>query len=283
MKAKERCFVIMPFGQIGTEDHDRNLFIYQQLIKPVVQQSGYEPVRADELEHFGNITRDIIELIFESYLVIADLSGRNANVFYELGVRHALLRYGTIPIIRKGENLPFDIANYRAIFYSVDSDGPEKFRDELLKRIKAFERNVNKKSDNPVHDIIGERLLTADISQLVPRDQYDEQIKNTSRLSKENAELKNQLRLIEQARSEQIKRLEIQLESIERTRAEQIEGLRTQLQRSDGLILSMQQSREQVTHIFVGIIATQINILRLNILGRLIYCLKSRASLKRVI
>jgi len=283
MKAKKRCFVIMPFGQVGTEDHDRNLFIYQQLIKPVVQKSGYKPVRADELEHFGNITRDIIELIFESNLVIADLSGKNANVFYELGVRHALLRYGTIPIIRKGENLPFDIANYRAIFYSIDSDGPEKFRGELLKRIKAFERNVNKKSDNPVHDIIGEKLLTPDLSRMVPRDKYDEEIKNTSKLSKENTKLKNQLVLIEQARSEQIKSLEFQLELIQRTCAEQVKDLHAQLQRSDGLLLSMQESQDQVRLMFIGIIATQINILRLNILTRLIYCLSPVAWLKRVI
>ena len=104
MTTYKRCFVIMPFGMVGTEDHTRNLKIYRQLIKPVVEECGYESIRADELEHFGNITRDIIELLYESDLVVADLSGKNANVFYELGVRHALLRYGTVPIIRKGES-----------------------------------------------------------------------------------------------------------------------------------------------------------------------------------
>src|SRR5436853_2894710 len=131
MSSNKRCFVIMPFGRMGTEEHRRNLKIYQLLIKPVVQDCGYESIRADELEHFGNITKDIIELLYESDLVIADLSCKNANFFYEIGVRHALLRYGTIPIIREGEVLPFDIANYRAIYYSTELDGPEYFKIEL--------------------------------------------------------------------------------------------------------------------------------------------------------
>lgn len=166
----------MPFGQAGTEDHIRNLKIYQQLIKPVLQECGFKSIRADELEHFGNITRDIIELLYESELVIADLSGKNANVFYELGVRHALLRYGTVPIIRKGETLPFDIANYRAIFYSTELDGPEEFRGELLKRIKAFDSDPKRKSDNPVHDIIGDKLLKPDRQGMVSRKEYEAKI-----------------------------------------------------------------------------------------------------------
>lgn len=271
----------MPFGQVGTEDHARNLYIYRELIKPIVQQSGYKPIRADELEHFGNITRDIIELIFESNLVIADLSGKNANVFYELGVRHALLRYGTIPIIRKGENLPFDIANYRAIFYSLETGGPEEFRDELLKRIRAFERNVNKKSDNPVHDIIGERLLTSDLRQLVPRGKYDEQIDKTSKLSKEITELKNQLELTEQTRSEEIKRLQLQSDLTKQVYSDELKDLRDQLQKANNLISSMQQSEEQVKLMFIGIVATQINIVRLNILTRLIYYISQVAWLRR--
>jgi hypothetical protein len=280
---KKQCFVIMPFGIEGTEDHARNLQIYRELIKPVVQKSGYHPIRADELEHFGNITRDIIELIFESDLVVADLSGKNANVFYELGVRHALLRYGTIPIIRQGENLPFDIANYRAIFYSTAFDGPEKFRDELLRRIRAFERNANRKSDNPVHDIIGDRLRTKDQRESVPLDRYDEQVQKASRLSAEITELKARLEVIEQTRSEQIKSLEKQLMMVESFRSEQVKALEHQLERADGLRLSMQQSEEQVKLMFIRIIATQINIMRLDTLTRLLYCLSPVAWLKRVI
>ena len=155
MGTQKQCFVIMPFGKYGKAEFERNLKIYQLMIKPVVEKCGYQSIRADELEHMGNITKDIIELLHSADLVIADLSGKNANVFYELGVRHALLSCGTIPIIKEGEILPFDIANYRAIFYSSDVGGPEIFKEKLEKRILAFERTRKGRSDNPVHDVLG--------------------------------------------------------------------------------------------------------------------------------
>jgi len=162
MTPKKTCFVIMPFGEEGTSEYERNLKIYRQMIKPVVEACGYNSIRADELEHLGSITRDIIELLQKADLVIADLSGRNANVYYELGVRHTLFRCGTIPIIRKGEKLPFDISNYRAIFYSIEIDGPDKLKRKLTKRIQAVEKLKRKKSDNPVHDILGDLLSQDD-------------------------------------------------------------------------------------------------------------------------
>jgi len=162
MEKPKICFVIMPFGKRGTPEFEHHLWIYREMIKPVLKELGYKAVRADELEHFGNITRDIINLLYEGDLVIADLSGKNANVFYELGVRHALFHCGTIPIIKDGETLPFDIANYRTIFYSTDKNGPEIFRKELIWRIEAFEDKKKHISDNPVHDIIGDKILQMD-------------------------------------------------------------------------------------------------------------------------
>ena len=51
------CFVIMPFGEVGTPEHSRNTKIYQLMIKPVIEQFDYSVVRADELGHMGNITK----------------------------------------------------------------------------------------------------------------------------------------------------------------------------------------------------------------------------------
>ena len=168
MNQTPTCFVIMPFGKYDSPEYQRNLKIYQQMIKPVVEECDYKCIRGDELEHLGYITRDIIELLFQAELVVADLSGRNANVFYELGVRHVLFRCGTIPVIREGENLPFDIANYRAVFYSTELDGPAQFREDLRKQICKVTTKKEKYSDNPVHDILGEKLkqLGLDKSEL---------------------------------------------------------------------------------------------------------------------
>jgi len=150
------CFIIMPFGKQGTDEYDYNLKIYRLMIKPVLELCNYKPIRADDLKNPGSITHDIIELLNDADVVIADLSGKNANVFYELGVRHVLYRYGTIPIIRKGENIPFDIAQYRVIFYSSELDGPEQFKIELEQWIKSFEKSKSQKTDNPVHHILGD-------------------------------------------------------------------------------------------------------------------------------
>ncbi|MBD3342186.1 MAG: DUF1566 domain-containing protein [Candidatus Lokiarchaeota archaeon] len=199
MTDKKRCFIIMPFGKHGTPEYDRNMKIYKLMIKPVVEKCGYESIRADELEHVGSITRDIIELLHGSELVIADLTGRNANVFYELGVRHVLYRCGTIPIIKKGESLPFDIANYRAIFYTSELDGPELFKNELEMRIKAFEKYQAEKSDNPVHDILGNSLQYVNLKDYVSLSDYNARereflnlLKNYTKLEKQTAILKKE-------------------------------------------------------------------------------------------
>ncbi|MBN2090838.1 DUF1566 domain-containing protein [candidate division KSB1 bacterium] len=163
MAEQKKCFVIMPFGEEGTKDHEWNWKIYFQIIKPVVEVCGYEAKRADELEYLGNITHDIIKWLYESQLVIADLTGKNPNVFYELGVRHALMRAGTIPIMRKGEKPPFDIANYRTIFYSIELDGPAKLQEKLKARIKGFENLQEDRCDNPVHETIGDKLPQVDV------------------------------------------------------------------------------------------------------------------------
>lgn len=157
MANKKQCFIIMPFGKEDTEDFENNSNIYNNLIKPVIKKCGYKPIRADELEYPGYITKDIIELVHDSDLVIADLSGKNANVYYELGIRHTLYRCGTIPLCRIGEELPFDIQNYRILFYTMDID-QEAFQMNLENRIKAFEKIKKNKFDNPVHDILQNRI-----------------------------------------------------------------------------------------------------------------------------
>lgn len=159
-ESKKRCFVIMPFGKKGTPKYKQNLEMYQNLILPVAKNAGYEVKRADNFERLGNITRDIIEYLFLADLVIADLTDKNANVFYELGVRHALFRCGTIPLIQDDQQLPFDISNYRTIHYSTETDaGREFLKSELKECIAVFEHQQLGQPDNPVHDVLGNRIL----------------------------------------------------------------------------------------------------------------------------
>jgi hypothetical protein len=246
-KEKKTCFVIMPFGKKETPEHQRNWKIYDTMIKPVAEKFGYLTVRADELEYFGSITRDIIDYLYESDLVIADLSGRNANVYYELGVRHSLFKCGTIPIIHEGEQLPFDIADYRAVFYTIDLDGPEKFRRELEKRIQAFEKINRTRPDNPVHQILGDKLFD--------QNRIDSLTRELENLQQEKQTIQTKLNELTTANIEQhssLKKLTAEkqrmAESI-RSLLENISGLEEQLaqprRRTDSDIRELENLRKE--------------------------------------
>lgn len=92
---KKFCFVIMPFKGDLKE-------VYEKAIKPASKEAGFTPLRVDEVPGIYNINRKIIQNIFTSEVVIADLTGWNPNVFYELGVAHSIDNK-TIPIIQQGE------------------------------------------------------------------------------------------------------------------------------------------------------------------------------------
>lgn len=84
------CFVIAPIGEPGSETRRRSDQILNHVIKPVAKQAGYAAVRADEEGEPGLITHQVIQHLLDDPLVIADLTGRNPNVFYELAIRHAI-------------------------------------------------------------------------------------------------------------------------------------------------------------------------------------------------
>lgn len=114
-----QCFVVMPFGaQIegvgGAIDFDE---VYRELIRPSVQAAGMASVRCDEIEGPGSVHADMIESLFRCDVAIVDITSHNPNVFYELGVRHALRRRGTLLIQAVGVATPFNIQGLRVIQY----------------------------------------------------------------------------------------------------------------------------------------------------------------------
>ena len=113
--SSKAAFVIMPFA-------DEYKAGYEGIIEPATKTAGLDCVRADQ-EPLGHIHQMMLERIFESPVVIADISGGNPNVFYELGVSHAAASK-TITIAREdfAERIPFDIAPYRVIIYPKKPD-----------------------------------------------------------------------------------------------------------------------------------------------------------------
>lgn len=133
--------------------------IYSKYIKPSLQDLGYEVTRADSLLNQQNILKDIIRQISNADLVIAELSTPNPNVFYELGVAHAL-RKRTVLITQSIDDLPFDLRSYRVISYSTHFDEITKLSTSLTKVAEGAKSNTID-FGNPVIDFLPSELSLA--------------------------------------------------------------------------------------------------------------------------
>jgi tetratricopeptide (TPR) repeat protein len=119
------CFVLMPFGKKPDStgsivDFDA---VYHDLIAPAISEAGLEPLRADEEMTGGIIHKPMFERLVLCEYAVADLTTANANVFYELGVRHAVRPWSTVMLFAEGGRLPFDVALLRALPYKLSPDG----------------------------------------------------------------------------------------------------------------------------------------------------------------
>src|SRR5215813_14929659 len=120
------CFVLMPFGEKPDATGLKINFdaVYRDLIAPAIGAAKLDPVRADEEVVGGIIHKPMFERLILCEYAVADLTTANANVFYELGVRHALKPYSTVPIFAEGgSQLPFDVAPLRALPYKLTPAG----------------------------------------------------------------------------------------------------------------------------------------------------------------
>jgi hypothetical protein len=135
------CFVIAPIGEPDSEIRKRSDVVLKHIIHPAVSIKSYKAIRADQISEPGIITTQIIQHIIEDPLVMADLTGKNPNVFYELAIRHAL-RKPYIQLIQKGERIPFDIAAIRTIEVDhKDLESVDSAKSEIIKQIDTMERN----------------------------------------------------------------------------------------------------------------------------------------------
>lgn len=145
---KKTCFVIMPIAE--HPDYEKGHFnrVYEYLIKPACNAVGYEAVRADDSKASHMIMFDILKKIVECDMAICDLSTKNANVFYELGLRQAFDKK-TILITDGKEKAPFDISGFRYVQYSptlrVDECSHDiiKISEMLNETIIAPDNDVN--------------------------------------------------------------------------------------------------------------------------------------------
>ena len=135
------CFIIGPIGDPGSAIRKRSDQIFNHIITPVAQECGYTTERADQIDRPGIITNQVIQHIVNDPLVIADLTDYNPNVFYELALRH-IVRKPLIQMIKQGQELPFDVAPSRTIYFDhQDLDSVYLAKKQILEQIKAIEKD----------------------------------------------------------------------------------------------------------------------------------------------
>ena len=168
------CFVLMPFGlkkdPSGGPDIDFDR-VYQEAIRPGIEAAGMEPIRADEERTGGIIHQAMFERLLLCEFAIADLTTANANVFYELGVRHAARPATTITIFSSAP--PFDVNYLRAIPYKLgvnNSFGPAEasaLRDSIARRLEDVRKLARETgvSDSPIFQLLKE-YKAPDIARL---------------------------------------------------------------------------------------------------------------------
>ena len=154
MPRETTCFVMMPFGKKPGANGDLIDFddVYQTVIAPVVTSLGLQSTRADEVPRAGSVHKDMLERIAGSDVVIVDITTGNPNVFYELGVRHALRPRVTVLLKQRATAIPFDIAGLRLI----DSERSYKGVVAAQQRLRQFIRNglASESPDSLVYELL---------------------------------------------------------------------------------------------------------------------------------
>jgi hypothetical protein len=167
MSLKPLCFVLMPFGQKpdpaggAAIDFDR---IYTTALAPAIKDADMEPIRADEERTGGIIHKPMFERLLLCDYAVADLTTANANVFYELGVRHTARPATTLTIFAKNQPIPFDVNFLRSMPYDLGEKNAfgdteaQALREAVSTKLKDLRALAIQQSpvDSPLFDLLKE-------------------------------------------------------------------------------------------------------------------------------
>ncbi len=214
------CFLVCPIGDEDTPVRHHADQLFEHIVEPAARECHYKCLRADKVSKPGMINIDVIEHLLQDQLVVADLSGQNPNVFYELAIRHASNK-PVVQMIKSGEEIPFHLAQCRTIKFSLDLDSAPRARSELARQIRATDADQTtlrnpfsvalsvmsmRKSDNPlertnaeivssVHDLFSElntrfSYLESRVSRLA--DRLSERVESLKQTEKTIIKLANE-------------------------------------------------------------------------------------------
>lgn len=150
------CFVASPIGSDGSETREQADNLLENVIEPALEPFNLTVERADDIQEQGDITSQIIERLINAEFVIADLTGSNANVFYELAIRHAAEK-PYLQLISRNDELPFDVQNTRTLPYDLN-DVP--FTNNAIREIREHIESQFEDDDPPESPVsIGMNLI----------------------------------------------------------------------------------------------------------------------------
>ncbi len=161
MTIKPHAFVAMPFGVKPGPDGQLIDFnrVYVEYIKPSLEAAGLEPFRADQDTRAGDIRTDMFQELLLADLVVADLTLENPNVWYELGVRHALRARGIVLVCGGRVATAFDLYTDRKLRYGIKDGGSdpatlESDKRQLTAMVKATMESWHGRKVSPVYQLL---------------------------------------------------------------------------------------------------------------------------------
>jgi O-acetyl-ADP-ribose deacetylase (regulator of RNase III) len=155
--AGKKCFFIMPFGKKPVDGLEFDFdHVYHELIEKSVEELGIDCERCDEILDSGSIHKKMFRGIFDADVSVVDITSHNPNVFYELGVRHALHKKVTLVIGRKDtlQKLPFNISGISVLGYETGSNDQLEANRKLIRDIIQKALDDQDCVDSIVHDAL---------------------------------------------------------------------------------------------------------------------------------
>lgn len=147
------AFYVAPIGDEDSEERKHSDLFLGSIIEPALEKFELDVIRADAIEQAGIITKQVIEYLLKSRLVIVDLSFHNPNVFYELAIRH-MMRRPVVQVVRTADKVPFDINQVRTV--RIDTTDIytlvpkiDTYRSEIANQVRRALQDADA-VDNPI-------------------------------------------------------------------------------------------------------------------------------------
>jgi hypothetical protein len=188
---KPLAFIITPIDSDGSVIRRATDGLIDDVIIPVLQHLKFTCNVSHRMDTTGSISQQILEHILNDAIVIANLTGLNPNVMYELAVRHAKAK-PAIMIAESRTDVPFDVVTERVIFYKNDMQGAIELRKNLKLAIKNLDL-TNKPADNPVYRAGNGVVMRETIARNTPEEYVINQLQEMK------AQVNRQSRLLESA------------------------------------------------------------------------------------